>query len=91
MSRDGCRTALQRLAYSALAETFLAGGRIDLAARFCWLLDLLKPRAITGCANNFGQNLTRLFHNYQSLKEETKFNFVKDSGWSRNSATKLPS
>jgi hypothetical protein len=54
MSRDGWPTALQRLVYSTFAETFLAGGRIEFAARFCWLLDLLKPRAITGGANNFG-------------------------------------
>jgi hypothetical protein len=68
MSRDGWPTALQRLVYSTFAETFLAGGRIEFAARFCWLLDLLKPHAITGGANNFGQWLTRLFHNDQSLK-----------------------
>ena len=60
--------ALQRLVYSTFAETFLAGGRIEFVARFCWLLDLLKPRAITGGANNFGQWLARLFHNDQSLK-----------------------
>jgi hypothetical protein len=74
MSRDGWRTALLRLIYSAFAETFLAGGRIDFAARFCWLLDLLKPRAITGGANNFGQNLTRFFHDDQSLKQNTNLN-----------------
>jgi hypothetical protein len=68
MSRDGWPTALLRLGYSTFAETFLAGGRIEFAARFCRLLDLLKPRAITGGANNFGQWLTRLFHNDQSLK-----------------------
>jgi hypothetical protein len=68
MSRDGWPTALQRLGYATFAETFLAGGRIEFAARFSWLLDLLKPRAITGGANNFGQWLTRLFHNDQSLK-----------------------
>jgi hypothetical protein len=68
MSRDGWPTALQRLVYSTLAKTFLAFGRINFAARFRWLLDLLKPRAITGGANNFGQWLTRFFHNDQSLK-----------------------
>ena len=54
-----------RLVCSALAETFLAFGRIDFAARIRWLLDFLKPRPITGGANNFGQTLTRLFHNDQ--------------------------
>jgi hypothetical protein len=68
ISRDGWPTALLGLGYSTFAETFLAGGRIEFAARFCRLLDLLKPRAITGGANNFGQWLTRLFHNDQSLK-----------------------
>jgi hypothetical protein len=63
-----------RLAYPALAETFIAGGRIDFAVRFCWLLDLLKPRAITGGANNFGQTLTWLFHNDQSLEQNTNLN-----------------
>jgi hypothetical protein len=70
----GLAAALQRLVYSALAETFLAGGRIDFAARFCWLLDLLDPRAITGGANNFDKDLTRLFHNDQSLKQNTNLN-----------------
>jgi hypothetical protein len=63
-----------RLVYSAFAETFLAGSRIDFAARFRWLLDLLKPRAVTGGANNFGQDLTPLFHNDQSLKQNTNLN-----------------
>jgi len=65
MSRDGWRTALQRFVYSPLAETFLAFGRIDFAARFWRLLDLLQPRAITGGANNFG-HFTWFFHSDQS-------------------------
>jgi hypothetical protein len=67
--------ALPRLVYPALAETFLAGGRIDFAARFCWLLDLLDPRAITARANNFGKNLTRLFYSDQSSEQNTKLNY----------------
>ena len=63
-----------RPTYSAFAETFLAGGRVDFAARFCWLLDLLKPGAVAGGANNFAQSLTRLFHYDQSLKQNTNLN-----------------
>jgi hypothetical protein len=74
MRRGGWRIDLLRLIYSAFAETFLASGRIDFAARFCWLLNLLNPRAITGGANNFGQNLTRSFHDDQSLKQNTNLN-----------------
>jgi hypothetical protein len=81
---------LLRLAYPALAETFLAGGRIDFAARFRWLLDLLKPRAITGGANNFGKNLTPLFHEDQSLKHKFK-SICWKIAVSRSGATKLPS
>jgi hypothetical protein len=69
MSRDGWRTALHRLVSSTFAQTFPAGGRIDFAAWFRWLLGLLEPGTITGGANNFGQNLTRFFHNHQSLEQ----------------------
>ena len=54
------------LSYSSLAETFLAGGRIDFAARFFWLLDLLHPFTIAGAANNIVQNITRFLHSDQS-------------------------
>jgi len=50
------------LLYSAFAETFRAFRGVDFAARLRWLLDLLKPRAIAGGANNFGRSLTRFFH-----------------------------
>jgi hypothetical protein len=62
------------LLYSAFAETFRTFQRIDLAARLRWLLDLREPRAITGRANNFGQNFTRLFHSDQSLKQNQELN-----------------
>jgi hypothetical protein len=65
ISRAGSRTGLQRLVYSPLAVTFLAGGSKDFAARFCRLLDLLGPRAITGGADDFG-HFMRLFHSDQS-------------------------
>ena len=55
--------------HSAFAETFRAFRRIDFAARFRWLLDLLKPRAIAGGANNLSQNFKRSFHRDQSLKQ----------------------
>lgn len=48
----GLDAALLRHVYSTLAETFLAFGRIDFAARFRWLFDLLETRAIAGSANN---------------------------------------
>jgi hypothetical protein len=60
--------------YSAFAETLLALGRIDFAARLRWLFDLLKPRAITGGANSFDHTLTRFFHSGQSLKQNKKLN-----------------
>jgi hypothetical protein len=45
------------------------------------LLDLLQPGAITGGADNFGQNVTRLFHYDQSLKQDKKLNSMReDSG-----------
>jgi len=71
--------ALLRLVYSALAETYLAFGRIDFAARLRWLLYLLHPHAVAGGANNFVQNITRLFHSNQSQwaiaqqRNETRF------------------
>jgi len=48
--------------YSAFAETLRAFGRIDFAARLRWLFDLLKPCAIAGGANSFGQTLTWFLH-----------------------------
>jgi hypothetical protein len=66
--------AAETHAYSAFAKTFWAFGRIDFAARLRWLLDLREPRAITGGANNFGQNFTRFFHSDQSLKENQELN-----------------
>jgi hypothetical protein len=51
----------------AFAKTFLAAGRIDSAARLCWLLNPLEARAITGWANNFGRNFACFFHNHQML------------------------
>ena len=71
-----------RLVDSAFAETNLADCRIDPAAGFCGLIDLLKPRAIAGGANNLSQ-FTRLFHNHQSLKQNKKLNYWQDSGSSR--------
>jgi hypothetical protein len=53
------------LFYSALAETLLAFGGIDFAARLRWLLYLLDPGAVASGASNFGQSLTRIFHNDQ--------------------------
>ena len=58
----------RRLLYTAFAETCRAFGRIDFAPQLRWLLDLLQPGAITGGADSFGQNFTRLFHYDQSLK-----------------------
>jgi hypothetical protein len=55
--------------YSTFAETFRAFRGIDSAARLRGLLDLLKPRAIAGGANNLSQNFTRSFHRYQSSKQ----------------------
>jgi hypothetical protein len=62
------------LLYSTFSETFRTFRRIDLAARLRRLLDLREPRAITGSANNFGQNFTRFFHGGQSLKQNQKLN-----------------
>jgi hypothetical protein len=54
-------TKSSRLRYLTFAVTFLAGGRIDFAARFCWLLfDLLKTRATAGRANHFLKRVSRL-------------------------------
>jgi hypothetical protein len=75
----GLDAALLRHVYSTLAETFLAFGRIDFAARFRWRFDLLETRAIAGSANNFRQNLTRLFHNDQSSNQQKKLNFAKNT------------
>jgi hypothetical protein len=44
----GLDVALLRHVYSTVAETFLAFGRIDFAARFRGLFDLLEIRAIAG-------------------------------------------
>jgi hypothetical protein len=55
-----------------------------------WLLYLREPRAITGGANNFGQDFTGLFHIAQSLKQKVDFVRAKIAA-SRNSATKLAS
>jgi len=79
LAKQHLEAASLRLLYSTFAEAFLAFGRIDFAARLSWLCDLRKPSAITGRANNFGQNLTRLFHNDQSLKQNEKLN-CEDSG-----------
>ena len=65
------------LSYSALTETFLAFGRIDFAARFCWLLDPLDPLANAGGANDFVPNITRLFHIDQRKNKNTKLNYRK--------------
>jgi hypothetical protein len=62
-----------RLLYSAFAETLLALGRIDFAARLRWLFDPLQPCAITGGANSF-HTLTRFFHSDQSLKQNKNLN-----------------
>jgi hypothetical protein len=56
------------LLYSAFAEASLAFRRIDFAARLRWLFDLLKPCAVTGGANSFGQRFALFFHDNQSLK-----------------------
>jgi hypothetical protein len=58
----------RRLLYTAFAETCRAFRRIDFAPQLRWLLDPLQPGAITGGADSFGQNFTRLFHHDQSLK-----------------------
>jgi hypothetical protein len=80
------------LLYSAFAETFRAFGRIDFAARLRWLRDLREPRAITGGANNFGQNFTWCFHSDQSIKTKQNVKFIcAKIAASRNSATKLGS
>jgi hypothetical protein len=75
-------TALLRLVDSAFAETNLADCRIDPAAWFCRLIDLLKPLAIASRANNLSQ-LARFFHNDQSSKQNKKLNYRQDSGSSR--------
>src|SRR3981189_748955 len=53
----------------------------------CWKNYLPEPRAITGRANNFGQDFTVLFHIAQSLKQKVDFVRAKIAA-SRNSATK---
>jgi hypothetical protein len=63
--------------YSALAEAFLAFGRIDFAARLLGLFDHLCPCAITGGANSLGQGFTLFFHNGQSSKQNQKLNSFK--------------
>jgi hypothetical protein len=60
------------LLYSAFAEAFLAFRRIDFVARLRRLLHLLRPCAITGGANIFGQNFTLFLHNDQSFKIRQK-------------------
>jgi hypothetical protein len=83
-------TTLLRLVDSAFAETNLADSRIDPAAWFCGLINLLKPRAIAGGATHLSQ-LARFFHNDQSLKQNKKLNYWQDSGSSqqRNKAPLL--
>ena len=83
-------TGLLRLAGSTFAETNLADCRIDPAAGFGGLIDLLKPRAIAGGANNLS-HFTRLFHNHQSLKQNKKLNYWQDNGssWRRNTTPLL--
>jgi hypothetical protein len=58
-----------RFPYSAFAETFRAFRGIDFTTRLRWLFDLLKPRAVTGWANNLSQNFKRFFHRDQLLKQ----------------------
>jgi hypothetical protein len=50
----------------ALAETFLASGGVDLAARLRRLRNLLEALAITGRAGHFGR-FAGFFHNNQML------------------------
>jgi hypothetical protein len=64
-SNSGCGGFL----YSTFAETFRAFRGIDFSTRLRWLFDLLKPGAIAGGANNFGQNFTRSLHRDQSLNQ----------------------
>jgi hypothetical protein len=85
------RSRSRLLLYSALAVTFFAFGRVEFAAGLRWLLDLLKPRAIAGGANNFGYSFTRFFHCVQSLKQKTNLNSFAKIPVNRHGATKLPS
>jgi hypothetical protein len=50
----------------ALAKTFLAGGRVDLAARLRRLRNLLEALAIAGRADDFGR-FADFFHDNQML------------------------
>jgi hypothetical protein len=45
--------------YSTFAVTFRAFRGIDFMTRLRWLLDLLKPGAIAGGANNLSQSFRR--------------------------------
>jgi hypothetical protein len=68
------------LSYPAFAETFLALGRVNLAPRLRWLLDLPQARAIAGGANNLGQSFARSSHRNQSAKTSKEAGFtLRDS------------
>ena len=51
----------------ALAETFLAGRRVDSPTRLGWLLELLEARAVTGRADHFRSCFACFFHNSQMV------------------------
>jgi hypothetical protein len=59
-----------------------AGGRIDFAARFCWLLELGETYAVTGRTDNFCQNFIWFFHSHQFV-ETGEAIFILEGGADR--------